>query len=166
MNVKLIISLSTVVVIAGLVFVARSNPRGREPTESVVASSKGVLSAQETSYNFNTVSMANGKVSHVFKLKNTGPETVTITKLYTSCMCTKASLKVGEKTAGPFGMPGHGFIPSINVKVEPGQEAEIEAVFDPNAHGPAGVGKIDRVVTVENNAGAPMIFQFSAMVTP
>lgn len=166
MNTKLIVSLVTIIVIAGLVFVARSSQRGREPTESVTASSKGILSAQETSYNFNTVSMANGDVSHIFKIKNTGPETVTITKLYTSCMCTKASLKINGKTTGPFGMAGHGFIPSINVKVEPEQEVEVEAVFDPNAHGPAGVGKIDRVVTVENNAGAPSIFQFSAVVTP
>ena len=63
-------------------------------------------------------------------------------------------------------MGGHGFIPSINETINPGEEASVEVVFDPKAHGPAGVGKIQRVVTIDNNAGSPMELSFSALVTP
>ena len=81
-------------------------------------------------------------------------------------MCTKATLKIGDKKFGPFGMPSHVAIPTIRAILSPQETAEVEAVFDPNAHGPAGVGKIERVVTLENNAGEPVVFEFSAMVTP
>jgi hypothetical protein len=81
-------------------------------------------------------------------------------------MCTSASLTTGDEKFGPFGMPGHGAIPSIKATVAVNQEAEIEVVFDPTAHGPAGVGKIQRVVILENNAGGPIELNFSAMVTP
>ena len=96
--------------------------------------------------------MASGKVSHVFAVKNTGTEPVVIEKIYTSCMCTAATLTKGERTFGPFSMPSHGFIPKIGMTLESGEEAAIEAVFDPAAHGPAGVGLAERVVYLETNA--------------
>lgn len=67
---------------------------------------------------------------------------------------------------GPFGMPGHGAIPTINEALEPGTEATIEVVFDPAAHGPAGVGKVNRVVTVETASGEALQLSFQATVTP
>ena len=63
-------------------------------------------------------------------------------------------------------MPGHGFIPGINEAVQPGEEAEVEVVFDPAAHGTAGVGKIERLVYVENNGSRTMQFLIKASVTP
>ena len=42
----------------------------------------------------------------------------------------------------------------------------VEVVFDPTAHGPAGVGKIERVVTLENNSSSDLNIMFSAFVTP
>jgi len=63
-------------------------------------------------------------------------------------------------------MPGHIAVPRINKSLNPGEEAIVEVVFDPTAHGPAGVGTIQRVVTIENNAGEPLELQFSAVVTP
>jgi hypothetical protein len=62
-------------------------------------------------------------------------------------------------------MPGHGFIPSIGEILDAGASVDVEVVFDPAAHGPAGVGRIERVVTLENSAGAPLEFRFSANVT-
>ena len=46
-----------------------------------------------------------------------------------------------------------------------GEEATITVVFDPNAHGPAGVGLIQRTVTIEND-GKPIEFSFKVIVTP
>jgi len=63
-------------------------------------------------------------------------------------------------------MPGHTAIPNLSVQIEPGQTAEVEAVFDPAAHGPAGVGVIERQVTLELNGQSPLQLSFKAVVTP
>jgi hypothetical protein len=117
-------------------------------------------------YEFGSVSMAAGKVKHQFKIRNTSAEPVVIGKMYTSCMCTTASLMMGGKTFGPVGMPGHGGIPSLNQTINPNEEASVEVVFDPAAHGPAGIGRIQRTVTLENNTGNPIELQFVAIVAP
>lgn len=164
MNKKTVgVFVGVVVVIGGFVWLARpsavSEPKDNNPVASV-------LQAEETTFDFGTISMANGKVSHVFKVKNSGTEEVDVRKIYTSCMCTTASLKVGEETFGPFGMPGHGALPTINAAITSEGEGEVEVVFDPAAHGPAGVGKIQRTVVLENNTGKLVELKFSAMVTP
>jgi hypothetical protein len=81
-------------------------------------------------------------------------------------MCTTALLVKGVKQFGPFGMPGHAPIPAIDQTLAPGERAYVEVVFDPAAHGPAGVGLIERVVTIENSAQQPVQLAFSARVTP
>lgn len=153
-----------VLAFGGLIWVARP---GAESSSSIPASSNGTLTVEEASnYDFGTISMAAGKVKHTFKIKNTSNEAVGIEKMYTSCMCTTAALMVGGKQFGPYGMPGHGIIPKIGQSIGPDEEATVEVVFDPAAHGPAGVGRIQRVVTLENNAGRPVVLQFAAIVTP
>ena len=148
-----------------LIVVLISSKTGGQQNQ-IIPTSSGKLEIAEERFDFGTISMANGNVSYAFKVKNVGPEEVILYKLFTSCMCTKATLKIGDKKFGPFGMPSHVAIPTIRAILSPQETAEIEAVFDPNAHGPAGVGKIERVVTLENNAGEPVVFEFSAMVTP
>jgi len=110
--------------------------------------------------------MATGKVNHAFKIRNAGIEPVVIGKMYTSCMCTTASLTIDGKQFGPYGMPGHGFVPKIGQTINPNEEATVEVVFDPAAHGPAGVGRIQRAITIEHNAGQPVELLFDAIVTP
>lgn len=128
---------------------------------------KGPISVVETNnYDFGTISMKEGKVSTIFKIKNTGSQPVKMSKLYTSCMCTETTLKVEGKTKGPFGMLGHGFIPSFDEMLQPEGVAEIEIVFDPAAHGPTSVGKIQRTVTLENSGGQPIELFIAANVTP
>ncbi|KKQ27242.1 MAG: hypothetical protein US42_C0012G0013 [Candidatus Magasanikbacteria bacterium GW2011_GWC2_37_14] len=123
------------------------------------------LQTAENSYDFGSISMANGKVKKTFTFKNNTSEAIVAKKLYTSCMCTQATLTKNDKTFGPFGMPAHGFIPEINENIEPGQEAQIEVVFDPAAHGPAGVGPIERQATLDTSDGQ-LVFKFKAQVTP
>ena len=81
-------------------------------------------------------------------------------------MCTTAALVKNGKKSDAYGMPGHTPIPTINVPINPQEEALVEVVFDPAAHGPAGVGPIERVVTLENNAGQPLELEFAALVSP
>lgn len=117
-------------------------------------------------FNFGKISMAAGKVSHRYWIKNISGTPLTITKLFTSCMCTDATLITQDGKKGPFGMPGHGPTPRLDERLAPGATAQVDVVFDPAAHGPAGIGQTDRVVTIENDGGLPLELRFSALVTP
>jgi len=165
-NTKIIWGLGALLLFAGLIFYAKPSADQKKDDIPKIVKGTGVLAALETQYDFGSISMAKGNVQHTFKIKNTGNEPVFVEKMYTSCMCTTAILLKGEKKFGPFGMPGHVAIPKINVVLEPGEEVSVDTVFDPNAHGPAGVGKIERVVILENSAGEPVELGFSAYVTP
>lgn len=168
MNKKIILAAALLVLtISALAWIAR--PTGTSNTanlNNLKSASNGILAATETSFDFGDISMTAGKVNHSFTVKNTGTEAIAIEKIYTSCMCTEATLSAQGKEYGPYGMAGHGFIPKISVNLNPGEEAQVSAVFDPAAHGPAGVGKIQRSVYLENNAGEPLELHFSATVTP
>ncbi len=159
----IIFTIFVIALLAGLVWLGQRTSNGQPANNQ---SNGGVLAAVEQNFDFGTISMAAGKVSHTFAIKNTGTNEVVINKMYTSCMCTEATLVKSGKKLGPFGMPGHGFIPNINEAISPGGEARVEVVFDPAAHGPAGIGRIQRTVIIENNSGRPLEFGFTAMVTP
>ena len=159
-----IISVAGVVLVVGLLFWFGKINSSSVPKNPPLGAN--LLTASEGSFDFGTISMARGNVSRMIKIKNNATEPVLIEKLYTSCMCTNAFLMKEGKKMGPYGMPGHGFIPKINQMMNPGEEAEIEIVFDPAAHGPAGIGKIDRVVYVESDKSALVELNFSVMVTP
>lgn len=152
------------VVFAGLVWVAR--PDSDKSTISQLPSYSPPLVADEKNYDFGSISMAAGKVSHLFKVKNTRERPVVIEKVYTSCMCTTAVLMMENRRFGPFGMPGHGSIPRINQVINPGQEVLVEAIFNPAAHGPAGVGPIRRMLVLEEDTGQKVEMSFTANVTP
>lgn len=131
-------------------------------------SGSGELAAAESSYDFGEVSMAKGLVSHEFVLSNTSSAPVKIGSVETTCMCTIAYLKVGEgKEAGPFGMPGHGGPRgTANLTVNPGEKLIVRAVFDPAAHGPAGVGAVERAIIMDVGNQEPIVVSFKALVRP
>ena len=161
-----------VLVLGGLIIAAMPQPGSNTPKTvesrpTARASSAGALSAPELNFNFGSVSMARGNVTHRYWIRNAGSNPIVLGKMYTSCMCTTAALvKTSGRKFDPVGMAGHGFIPTINEPMNPGEQAIIEVVFDPAAHGPAGIGPTDRVVTIENSAGRPLDLAFTANVTP
>lgn len=125
-----------------------------------------LLDVVEKFYNFGTISMADGVVSHAFIIKNTGVAPAVIKNVFTSCMCTTAFLATNEEKVGPFGMAGHAQVPEINKAVDPGEEISVEVIFDPAAHGPSGTGKVRRVVYVEQvGINKPIELSFEANVT-
>ena len=64
-------------------------------------------------------------------------------------------------------MPGHGgVVPKANALVKAGELLDIEVVFDPNAHGPAGVGRIDRFINLTDENGGELQFEIKALVKP
>lgn len=160
----LMILIPTLAIFVGIIWLA--TPAQKSAGQSGYnRSESAVLVVENPKYDFGTISMAKGKVSHLYVVKNIGSEPVVIDTAYTSCMCTAATLVIGEKRFGPFGMPGHGFLPKLSQVVPAGGEIKVEGVFDPAAHGPAGVGTIERVIVLESASGN-VEMQFKALVTP
>lgn len=167
---QLVVLIIFVVAVGFLIlFAKRVEPSRGESKLSVLTdttSGAGALVPAESFYDFSTISMAAGKVSHVFKIKNSGTNPVRVKKMYTSCMCTTAMLITKDGKVGPFGMPGHMAIPIISQIITPNEEASVEAVFDPAAHGPAGVGKVRRTIYIETDGQKePLELTFEANVT-
>ena len=146
-NIVISIAVVSVVIVALLVF---SDNNAQNASSVEVAA---VLSSQETYFDFGTISMADGEVSHTFNVINNGEEPIVIKKVYTSCMCTTAFIKNGAgKEYGGFSMPGHGGFAKADINVGPGEAIAVKAVFDPAAHGPSGVGLAQRSIYLETNS--------------
>lgn len=162
------ILLGIAVLFLGGIFLWGKNSSGNNNAQ-VSEFSGSSLEAKETQFDFGTVSMKAGLVTHVFELKNSGTEPIRIQKVYTSCMCTEAAITdAAGRRFGNFGMPGHAGSPVTTIEVGPGQTASLEAIFDPAAHGPSGVGLAQRSVYLETNSQQrPKVeLRFTATVTP
>lgn len=158
-----------IVFVAGLFLLGQNvqnkSPISADESENLFASMQAV-DPVSASFDFGSISMAKGPVSYEFKVRNTAAEPVTVARVYTSCMCTTATVETAGVTVGPFGMPGHGIVPRANVVMEAGSEARVTVTFDPAAHGPAGVGRIERTVYLEDVSGATFPLTIAAVVTP
>ena len=135
-------------------------PRQEPPAQA------GSLVSLKPSVDLGTISMAAGNVSFRYLIKNTGAAPLTINRIFTSCMCTSAMLVTGTQRKGPFGMPGHGPSTAVRAPLAPGELATVEVVFDPAAHGPSGLGRIERSVTVQSAEAAPLELRMVVMVKP
>lgn len=104
---------------------------------------------QDLTFDWGDIDINGGNVEQVFKLKNDGPDDLIIKTANTSCMCTTATVQVGEAISPSFGMSMHGSAnPLWGFAVKPGEEFSVKVIFDPLAHGPEGVGTIQRNVTL------------------
>jgi hypothetical protein len=95
------------------------------------------------------VSMADGLVKHSYKIKNIGEGDLEIKGIRTSCMCTTARLRVGDRLGREFGM--HDNVALWSEKIAPGETGYLEVAFDPNFHGPGGTGPVTRAVYLSTN---------------
>jgi hypothetical protein len=160
-KISIIIAAAILAIIAAVALVAFSTPS---------ASQNGApkIEASPANYDMGTVSMAKGLAPYTVKIENKGDADLEIKKIYTSCMCTTAKMKIDGVESPAFGMPGHGSAnPFWKGKIPAGGSAEMEIVFDPNAHGHEGVGAITRSITLETNDPARPKFNlmFSGNVT-
>lgn len=125
-----------------------------------------MLSAEKKLFDFGTISMANGKVSHIFTVTNPTDKNINVKAVSTSCMCTSAYIESPSGEKGPFGMQGMGYLPPANEIIKAGESLNIKVVYDPNVHGPAGVGSIDRLIYLADESGGTLQLEIKAMVTP
>lgn len=165
MNKTIVTIILIAVGITGLMWWGKSiqNPAATPGSAGDAAS---VLVASEESYDFGAISMKNGLVNHTFKITNSSAEEVLVKKITTSCMCTEAYIESEGKEKGPFSMEGMGYIPSVNVTIKAGESRDVKVVYDPNAHGPAGVGAINRLVYIADASGGVFQLEIKALVTP
>ena len=132
--------------------------------KKVVPPSVGAqASLNRTSVEWGQIKFSGGKVKAVYRITNTGTETLKLYGATTSCACTLGTITSNGKVTPPFGM--HSPM-STTVEVAPGVEAVVEALFDPAFHGPGGVGPISRTITVQTNdpANPTLNFQASGVV--
>lgn len=127
------------------------------------ANAEGVLTFDQANYNFGNIPINGGTVKHSFTLKNESRQAVTVKGMKTSCMCTTAILKYKGRQSPSFGM--HNNPAFYSQKIEPGEQAEIVAIFDPLFHGPSGTGYITRVIDLFTDKENYKL-KFSANVTP
>lgn len=157
----------TVIIISGalgLLWWGGSN-KASLPTESQLRSAS-VLTAPIVSRDFGVISMKNGNVRTSFAVINPSQNEIRIDSIVTSCMCTTAYIANGDAKKGPFGMPGHGApVPKANEIMKAGEEKIIEVVFDPAAHGPAGVGLAERYIYLVDETGGVLQLEIKAEVT-
>jgi len=160
---------NTIIISIALVVIAGWGVTALLPEKNAAAQVTAPLTAQESFYDFGTITMKDGLVDTEYTLTNEGDEPLTIGKVYTSCMCTTASITESNGTEkGKFGMPGHrGILTTANTTVAPGESVTVTAVFDPNAHGPAGTGLAQRSIFLETDSTkTPEVeLRFKAMVT-
>lgn len=155
---KIILGLivGTIAVIGGLAFwMTKSSGGGsggdslllNEPVSNLEASPSGIMGLGNVAYR-------GGIVSKTFDIKNTFDKTIKLRKITTSCMCTTAKFSVNEKESKFYGMEMNGDLnPLIDVDFPAGTTGQVIFDFDPAAHGPEGIGAIDREVTLFFDVG-------------
>jgi hypothetical protein len=110
------------------------------------------IQIDQEKFDFGDVSMANGKISKIIQIKNEGDGDLKLSNIYTSCMCTTVTVKIDGKKSPSFGMRGHGQTFSFwEEALGPGQTADLDVIFDPNAHGPDATGPITRAIYIHSN---------------
>ncbi len=107
------------------------------------------LEIESIEYNVGSISMAEGDVNVTYEIENTGEGNLRIDRIWTTCGCTVARLKVGNKTSGEFGMNAIALFWSQIIP--PGEKGYLEVVFNPSYHGSGGVGPVTRSVYLQTN---------------
>ena len=136
-------------------------------TQTSTPITASVLTTSEKLYDFGTISMADGQVEKLFKVTNSTEQEINLESVTTSCMCTTAYLESASSEKGPFGMPGHGGgATKANEIIKAGESRMVRVVYDPNAHGPAGIGPVDRFIYLAEASGGTLELEIKAIVTP
>jgi len=150
----------------GVLFYAQPKDQDHSQMPAQPSGNSLNISLEPANYDFGTISMKDGLVTKSFQVKNTLDKDFDLSTVYTSCMCTNAKFVLDGEEYGPFGMQGHGAMKMLNKVLKAGQEAQLLVTFDPNAHGPSGIGVIERSVSIQSADGDVASVNIKANVTP
>jgi len=137
-------SVFTLLVIVGLAIFISSKEKNisQIPTNAVLG-----IESTPASYDFGDVPINGGIVTKEYEVKNTSDGDMELLKITTSCMCTTASLRVGDKETKFLGMEMVGDKnPLLDLKLKKGETGKVTVKYDPAAHGPTGTGPFDRII--------------------
>lgn len=110
---------------------------------------RAIILIEPENIDLGQVSIVKGEVEASFKIKNVGQSDLVISGLETSCGCTTAFLTVDGQNSPVFGMSDNPT--DWSATLNPDQEAELVAIFDPAHHGPEGVGMVTRTVSIKSS---------------
>lgn len=118
-----------------------------EEVEGIPVSQVEGVGATPEVYELGDVPINGGIVTREYEVKNTTEKTLKLKKIATSCMCTQASVRIGDDQSRFFAME-HVMDknPPVNMELPAGEKALVTVNFDPAAHGPQGVGPFERIV--------------------
>lgn len=157
---KFLLMLPLVIVLAGCI--SQSGPDAKRAVELKNTESSGQIEVVNNDIDLGDIVITGGKVDANFIFKNTGEEPVVIKGGATSCMCTEAVIRKSDGTeSARMKMPGHGPAPAIAMLINPGEEVELIATFDPMAHGPNSIGPITRDIMIETTSTETPQVQFN-----
>ncbi len=109
--------------------------------------SGNLITSDSLVHDWGDINIQGGDVSHSFQFINDSEESLYLKGAATSCMCTTAVYHLPDGKVSPvFGM--HNNPTDWSAEIKPGENFEVEATFDPMAHGPDAVGVIQRSVTL------------------
>ncbi len=171
---KPIIFLVVVPIIAFFGFIFASAGVTEKATSQIQGSdielSSSSIKVDKTNFDFGTISQKDWVVDAIFEVTNTGSQDIFLTELYTSCGCTKAQLLYPDGTKSRlYSMKGMSNAQDFTVgkNLKPGETVKIKTIFDPNAHGPQGIGYIKRNIMLGTNLKDNPLIQvsFEATVT-
>jgi hypothetical protein len=149
MNKKIVIILTSVLIlIVGGVYLMAGNVNSASDSSLPKVESQDVTVSPE-SYDIGRVLMKNGLVNREYEIKNNSENILRVKNIVTSCMCTRAQVVWGDKRTRLYSMEMAGAKnPNVDFDIPGGETAKLVVKFDPAAHGPAGVGPVDRIVTL------------------
>ncbi|HEY4505083.1 MAG TPA: DUF1573 domain-containing protein [Candidatus Paceibacterota bacterium] len=166
-NKKIVIVIVIAIVLTMFFWWGKSIQKPISEDYNLTRATESALISSEQLYNFGTISMTNGNVSRNFIMTNSTNKDIVVKSVETSCMCTQAFLVESDGSIkGPFGMAGMGGVTKTEEIIKAGEDRILRVVYNPNAHGPAGVGNIDRFVIVTDSYGNALRFEIKALVTP
>lgn len=158
------------IVIFGFIFATAGATKTQSSQTENVSLTDSSIKVDNLNYDFGTISQKDGLVNTTYAVTNTGNQEIYLKELYTSCGCTKAQLIYPDGSeSGFYTMRGMANAQDFTVGkyLKPGETVKIKAIFDPNAHGPQGVGYIKRNIMLGTNLKNNHLIQvsFEANVT-
>lgn len=150
----LYVILGTALLMVGAVFFGLKTGQKAQ----VVEDEKVSIETNQTSHDWGEIGINDGKVNKSFPITNTGEGTLQLYEVITSCMCTTAQLKLGDKTTRKYGMHENS---NDIFEIPPGETAELIVEYDPLFHGPSGVGAISRIVSLKTNSPSQSFLEFN-----
>ncbi|MFH1840675.1 MAG: DUF1573 domain-containing protein [Candidatus Shapirobacteria bacterium] len=141
-----VIVFSLVIVALGVYLLSRAPAR-----VALFPENEARIGLESRRYDFGSVRLNSGLIVHRYVIRNLGKIDLKIANLASSCACIKVYFKSANQESPRAGMKGMTKISEWIGVLQPEESGEVIIEFDPNFHGPQGVGKITRAVSFETN---------------